>query len=62
MIQLYSNDWLVNGLMEGKESCIKFIYREYFPMVRSIVSNHNGNLADAEDIFHDALIIIFHRL
>jgi len=62
MILLYSNDWLVKGLMEGKESCIKFIYREYFPMVRSIVSNHNGNLADAEDIFHDALIIIFNRL
>jgi len=62
MILLYTNDWLVKGLMEGKESSIKFIYREYFPMVRSIVSNQNGNLEDAEDIFHDGLIIIYNRL
>ncbi len=62
MILLYSNEWLVKGLAEGRESCVKFIYREYFPMVRSIVSSQNGNLEDAEDIFHDGLIIVFNRL
>ncbi|MEI8005301.1 MAG: sigma-70 family RNA polymerase sigma factor [Bacteroidota bacterium] len=58
----YTNEWLVQGLIEGRESCIKFIYREYFPMIMSIVGNKHGNMEDAEDIFHDGLIIIFNRL
>ncbi len=62
MILLYTNEWLVKGLAEGKESCIKYIYREYFPMVRSIVGAQNGNLEDAEDVFHDGLIVIYNRL
>ncbi len=62
MIILYTNEWLVKGFMEGRESCIKYMYREYFPMVRSIVLTRNGNLEDAEDIFHDGLIIIYKRL
>jgi len=62
MILLYTNEWLVKGLMEGRESSIRYLYNEYFPMVRSIVSSQNGNLEDAEDIFQDGLIIIFNRL
>jgi len=62
MILLYSNEWLVKGLVEGKQSCIDFIYREYFPMVRSIVYTGNGNYEDAEDIFHDGLIVVYNRL
>jgi RNA polymerase sigma factor (sigma-70 family) len=58
----YTNEWLVKGLMESRESCIKFIYREYFPMIMSIVGSQHGNMEDAEDIFHDGLIIIFNRL
>ncbi|MEI7490468.1 MAG: sigma-70 family RNA polymerase sigma factor [Bacteroidota bacterium] len=61
MIILYTNEWLVKGFMEGRDSCIKYMYREYFPMVRSIVLSRNGNLEDAEDIFHDGLIIIYNR-
>jgi len=62
MILLYTNEWLVNGLKEGRDSSVKYLYREYFPMVRSIVSSQNGNLEDAEDVFQDGLIIIFDRL
>ncbi|MCX6281869.1 MAG: sigma-70 family RNA polymerase sigma factor [Bacteroidetes bacterium] len=62
MILLYTNEKLVRGFMEGREPCVKYIYREYFPMVRSIVSARNGNLEDAEDIFHDGLIIVHNRL
>jgi len=62
MILLYTNEWLVKGLCSGKKSCINFIYQEYFPMVRSIVNAQNGSEEDAEDIFHDGLIIIYNRL
>ena len=62
MILIYTNERLIKGLTEGKDSCVQFLYREYFPMVRSIVSTQNGNLEDAEDVFHDGLIIIFNRL
>lgn len=58
----YSNEMLVQGLLQSKKNCIEFIYREYFPMVRSAIGIQNGSLADAEDVFHDGLLIIYGRL
>jgi RNA polymerase sigma factor (sigma-70 family) len=58
----YSKEMLVQGLLQGEKSCIEYIYREYFPMVRSAVGFQNGSLADAEDVFHDGLIIIYDRI
>lgn len=59
---LYTDEKLIKGLLEGKAACMEYIYREYFPMVRSIVTTQKGNLEDAEDIFHDGLIIVYNRL
>jgi RNA polymerase sigma factor (sigma-70 family) len=62
MILWYTNERLVQGLLQGKKSSIDYIYREYFPMVRSVVGTRHGSVADAEDVFHDGLIIMYDRL
>ncbi len=55
----YTDQRLLEGLREKKSACIKFMYREYFPLVKSIVTKNSGTYQDAEDVFQDGLIVLF---
>jgi RNA polymerase sigma factor (sigma-70 family) len=37
------------------------LYRRAFPPVRRYVSGHGGTLQDAQDVFHDALVILYEQ-
>ena len=39
-----------------------YMYREFFPLIRSIVERNSGNRQDAEDVFHDGMIILYLRV
>jgi RNA polymerase sigma factor (sigma-70 family) len=43
-----------NGLLE--------LYRVYFPQVRHYIMSNSGNIYDAEDIFQDALVLIYIKI
>ena len=47
-----------------KEAEVEFsrLYESCFPSVASFVRKMNGTLADAKDIFHDALVIYYENL
>jgi RNA polymerase sigma factor (sigma-70 family) len=62
MIIHYSDESLIEGLRQQKDSHIKYFYREFFPVIRSIVERNSGNLQDAEDVFQDGLIILYLRV
>ena len=47
----YSDDAILKGLKEKKSDSIRFLYREYFPMAKSIVEKNSGSYEDAEDVF-----------
>ena len=38
------------------------LYLEYFGMVLGFVLRNNGNAADAEDVFQDAMVVLFEKL
>lgn len=40
---------------------IKILYK-YFPVVKSFILSNSGNRSDAEDIFQEALIILFNKI
>jgi len=44
------------------EKSWSFLYREYYPMARTIVLRNNGTDADAVDVFQDALLIFNRNL
>ncbi len=62
MLLYYSDDRIINGLTKKDDSVIQFLYREFFPIVRSIVERNSGNHQDAEDVFQDGLIILYKRI
>jgi len=62
MVIHYSDEALVNGLRQNRDSCIKYVYREFFPVIRSIVERNSGNHQDAEDILQDGLMVLIKRI
>ena len=57
----YSDEAIIEGLRLRKENIIKYVYKEYFSMTRHLIINNSGTGQDAEDVFQDALVIIYKR-
>lgn len=52
---------LIKNISRGDSEVFKKLYREYFNMVRYFIVNNSGTLDDAEDIFQDAMIVIYEK-
>jgi RNA polymerase sigma factor (sigma-70 family) len=57
-----TDEVLIKGLKEQNSKCIKYIYREFFPLAKSIVERNSGNYEDAEDLFQDSMVVLYKRL
>ncbi len=55
------SDELLKCIAEAKAETLKMIYRSCYPPVRRMVINNSGSYADAEDVFQDAVTIVFRR-
>jgi RNA polymerase sigma factor (sigma-70 family) len=58
----FSDEALLNGLKEKRTDCIRHLYREYFPLARSIVEKNSGSFEDAEDVFQDGIIVLYQKI
>lgn len=58
----YSDHHILQGLAEKKSESIRFLYRNYFPLIKSIVINNSGNYQDAEDLFQDGLVVLYQKV
>jgi DNA-directed RNA polymerase specialized sigma24 family protein len=45
-----------------RKQLITELYKKTFPAVARFVSNKGGNMQDARDVFHDALIVFYEKL
>jgi RNA polymerase sigma factor (sigma-70 family) len=61
MMLRYSDEDLIRGLQQKKTSCIRYLYQEYGPVVRHLVKRNSGNQQDTEDLFQDAILVLFKR-
>ena len=57
-----TDEVLLKGLKEQDSGCIRYIYREFFPLAKSIVERNSGNYEDAEDLFQDSMVVLYKRL
>jgi RNA polymerase sigma factor (sigma-70 family) len=57
----YSEKEIIEGFIRRDNDVLKYIYFEYLPSVKHLVKSQNGSTIDAEDLFQDALIIIFEK-
>ncbi|MCB0374329.1 MAG: sigma-70 family RNA polymerase sigma factor [Sinomicrobium sp.] len=56
------DNYLLECLVTGKEEGIAEVYRKIFPKVAKFITLNKGQQADAEDIFHRALMQLIARI
>ncbi len=58
----YTDEAIVEGIKVRDNTIIKYIYGEYFPTIKFLVTTNSGTESDAEDVFQDALLIIYKKV
>jgi RNA polymerase sigma factor (sigma-70 family) len=54
---------IVNAIVSGKgNEILSVLYKETLPKVRNMVLKNNGNQEEANDIFQDAVLILFKQV
>lgn len=49
------------ALLTDREQTLTRLYQGAFPLVRRHVRRHGGTAPDAQDVFHDALVILYEQ-
>ena len=58
----YTDQEIIQGLKSGESFAVKYLVRDFLPVIRYYISKNNGNTEDAKDIFQDALYIIIEKI
>lgn len=51
----------IQGLLDHDNKIVAAIYENYAPRIQQLVLKKGGNVADARDVFQDALMVIYHK-
>lgn len=58
----YTDEAIVQGIKFRDSSVISYIYKDYYPTIKYLISTNSGSESDAEDVFQDALIILYKKI
>lgn len=58
----YSDEAILEGLKGQDRDVIRYIYKEYYPSIKFLIISNSGNETDAEDVFQDAMVIIYRKI
>ena len=53
---------IINGILREDEHILTTFYKRNFPMVRAYILLNKGKVEDAEDIFQEALLVMYQKL
>ena len=62
MMNAFSEARIVKGFQSSDNKVLEYIYREYLPSIIHMVKSNNGASIDAEDLFQDALVVVFEKI
>ena len=58
----YTDEAILQGLERRDRGVIRYVYKEYYPSIKFLIITNSGNETDAEDVFQDAMVIIFRKI
>jgi RNA polymerase sigma factor (sigma-70 family) len=58
----YTDDAIIDGLKKRDSGIIRYIYKEYYPTIKFLITTNSGTETDAEDVFQDALVVLFKKI
>ncbi|MBW1294274.1 RNA polymerase sigma factor [Aquimarina litoralis] len=53
---------IYNGIANGDSEILKEFYRRNFNVIRNLIVQNSGSEKDSEDVFQDALIVLYEKL
>ena len=51
----------IKAILEGDRLALRRLYEEQLPVIHRLIANHGGSPANAQDIFQDAVLIVFQK-
>lgn len=57
----YSDEAILDGLRRRDRETIEYLYVEFGPVVRNLVRKNSGTQHDVQDLFQDAMIVLYAR-
>lgn len=61
-VNFHSDDELLPALKKQDEDAIKYIYRNYWPMVMKLVKANSGNEEEAKDVFQESILDFLEKI
>jgi RNA polymerase sigma factor (sigma-70 family) len=61
-MQTIPDHTLLDQLRNEENASFELLYRFYYPAVETYILRNNGTLADAEDIFQEAIIVLLQQV
>ncbi|MCK9398372.1 MAG: sigma-70 family RNA polymerase sigma factor [Bacteroidales bacterium] len=58
----YTDEAIIDGLKKRDSGIISYVYKEYYPTIKFLITTNSGTETDAEDVFQDALIVLFKKI
>ena len=58
----YTQYSIIEGIRRRDKDVLKYLYRQYLPMVRYFIIRNQGSEEDAEDMFQEAMVAICERI
>lgn len=59
---MQNDDSFIQEFLSGKSEVLSKIYKTSYPYVKAYIMSHDGSKKDAEDVFHNALVLLFVKL
>jgi RNA polymerase sigma factor (sigma-70 family) len=57
----YSNEEIIDGIRNKDNAILLYIYKTFYPMIRELVVRNSGKSDDAQDVFQEAMVVIFRK-
>ncbi|KOH46991.1 RNA polymerase sigma factor [Sunxiuqinia dokdonensis] len=58
----YTNEELLHGILRNDNLILQYIYKNYFYKINFFIKKNSGDDEDSNDIFQEAIIIIYRKL
>ncbi|MHA7058271.1 RNA polymerase sigma factor [Aquimarina sp. M1] len=56
------NQQIIDGIITGDRVILKSFYKKNLPVVKKLILQYRGTTEDVEDIFQEALVVLYHKL
>ena len=58
-MRTYREEELIDGIRDHDSEILKYVYTTFFPVIENYIFHNNGSHEQAEDVFQEAMIIIY---